>query len=71
MHRGMSWEKKKAKKSPKKKTIIVETVWLIEDGTGVFFTPTVPNLSVHSLLQFNHSSHCQESLHPPAPTFPM
>ena len=34
-----------------------------------FFTPTVSNLSVHSLLQFNHSSHCQESpQHPPPPS---
>ncbi len=35
-----------------------------------FFTPTVSNLSVHSLLQFNHSSHCQESPHHPPPPSP-
>lgn len=43
--------------------------WL-KKGLGVFFTPTVFNLSVHSLLQFNHSSHCQESPHHPPPPSP-
>lgn len=55
--------------------------WL-KKGSFFFLTPTVSNLSVHSLLQFNYSSHCQESLqHPPSscsirtplhsiPTFP-
>lgn len=33
----------------------------------LFFSPTVTNLTVHSLLQFNHSSHCQEFLHHPPP----
>lgn len=59
MHSGMS-----------EKQIIAGAIWLIEDGAGVFFTPTVSNLSVHSLLQFNHSSHCQESPHRPPPPSP-
>ena len=50
-------------------------VWLydwLKKGLGVFFffTPTVSNLTVHSLLQFSNSSHSQESLHHPPPPSP-
>lgn len=34
-----------------------ETYDWLKKGWESFFTPTVSNLSVHSLLQFNHSSH--------------